>query len=88
MVFNLKLIFSLFKNSAEVDDHQQRTPTDVRNTAEVVAKLFYKKSKGIFQYTDGLKMTRYQFSMKAAEILGKSSGHLIPSKNTKGIFPF
>ena len=57
------------QNSTQVDNFQKRTPTFVLNSADVICKIFYRKLKGIFQYCDGLKMTRFEMAQSAGDIL-------------------
>jgi len=65
-------------DTCSVDHDQQRTPTFVQNTAIVISKIFYRQLSGIFHYTDGLKMTRFQMAKAAGDILGYSTAHVKP----------
>ena len=54
----------------QVDNDQIRTPTYVMNTAHIIEQIGVNKLTGMFNYCDGLQVTRFQFAQMVAKALG------------------
>ena len=63
-----------------VDNHQIRSPTFVNNTAKIAGKIVSKKLRGIFHYSDQLKMTKYEMAIKVAKLLEVENGNIKAKK--------
>jgi len=64
----------------EVDNVLIRFPTWTRDVAEAVRFLLERKEQGVFHVSSPTGATRYELTLKLAEIMQKPSSHIKPSE--------